>query len=89
MDHLLIPAGASDGVHRHLGVEEIYYVLNGEGEVKVGRETAAIRKGDAVPVLLNEWHSFQSAGSGDLELMIIGVSAKKDVLDTQLGEAVR
>ncbi len=89
MDHLLIPAGASDGVHRHLGVEEIYYVLNGDGEVKVGGETASIHKGDAVPVLLNEPHSFKSGGSGDLELMIIGVSTKKDVLDTQLGEAVR
>jgi mannose-6-phosphate isomerase-like protein (cupin superfamily) len=89
MDHLLIPAGASDGVHRHVGVEEIYFVLNGDGEVKVGGETASIHKGDAVPVLLNEPHSFKSSGAGDLELMIIGISTKKDVLDTQLGEVVR
>jgi mannose-6-phosphate isomerase-like protein (cupin superfamily) len=85
IDHLLLPPGASDGVHRHLGVEEIYYVLNGEGEARVGGETAPVRKGDAVPVALNEPHSFVNKGPGDLEFMIIGISTQKNVLDTQLG----
>jgi uncharacterized RmlC-like cupin family protein len=84
MDHLLIPAGASDGAHRHEHVEEIYYVLNGGGEVTVAGETAQIHKGDAVPVLLNETHSFKS-GSQDLELMIIGITTQKGVIDTQTG----
>jgi mannose-6-phosphate isomerase-like protein (cupin superfamily) len=87
MDHLLLPKGASDGIHRHLGVEEVYYVLNGEGEARVGNETAKIHKGDAIPVQLNEPHSFVSNGSGDLEFMIIGVSTQKNALDTQLGAA--
>jgi mannose-6-phosphate isomerase-like protein (cupin superfamily) len=85
VDHLLLPAGASDGVHRHLGVEEIYYVLNGEGEARVGGETARVRKGDAVPVVLTEPHSFVNPGPGDLEFMIIGISTQKNALDTQLG----
>jgi mannose-6-phosphate isomerase-like protein (cupin superfamily) len=82
VDHLLIPAGASEGRHRHTGIEEIYYVLNGEGEAQVGGETAQIHKGDAVPVLLDDVHSFKSTGSGDLELMIVGIAAQKNVLDT-------
>jgi mannose-6-phosphate isomerase-like protein (cupin superfamily) len=89
MDHLLLPAGASDGLHRHVGVEEIYYVLDGDGEAHVGAETAPIHKGDAVPVLLNEPHSFVNNGTRDLEFMIIGVSTRKYALDTELGEAVR
>ncbi len=84
VDHLLIPAGASDGVHRHPHVEEVYYVLNGGGEATVARETAQIHKGDAVPVLLNEPHSFNS-GPQELELMIIGVTTEKGVVDTELG----
>lgn len=84
VDHLLIPAGASDGVHRHEHVEEIYYVLNGDGEASVAGETAQIHKGDAVPVLLNEPHSFKS-GSQDLEFMIIGITTQKGVVDTQVG----
>lgn len=84
VDHLLIPAGASEGLHRHRGVEEIYYVLNGDGQVRVGGETAEIHKGDAVPVRLNEPHSLTST-SGDLELMVVGISTQKNVLDTELG----
>jgi mannose-6-phosphate isomerase-like protein (cupin superfamily) len=89
VDHLLIPAGASDGLHRHMGVEEIYYVLNGSGKVRVGSETEAIHKGDAVPVRFNEPHSFSSDVGSELELMVVGVSAQKNVLDTELGEATR
>jgi mannose-6-phosphate isomerase-like protein (cupin superfamily) len=89
VDHLLIPPGTSEGLHRHRGVEEIYYVLNGEGQVRVNDETAPIHKGDAVPVRFNEAHSFTNNGTGDLELMIVGVSAQKNALDTELGEAAR
>jgi uncharacterized cupin superfamily protein len=85
MDHLLIPPGASDGLHRHEGVEEIYYVMTGEGQVMLNGETAPLHQWDAVPVKFNEAHSFVNNGSADLELMIIGVSAQKNVLDTELG----
>ena len=84
VDHLLIPPGASEGNHRHPHLEEIYYVLNGTGEVTAGGETAPIRKGDAVPVLLNEPHSFAANGAEPLELMIIGITVQKGVLDTEL-----
>jgi mannose-6-phosphate isomerase-like protein (cupin superfamily) len=84
VDHLLIPAGASDGLHSHEHVEEIYYVLNGDGEATVAGETAQIHKGDAVPVLLNEPHSFKG-GSHDLEFMIIGITTQKGVIDTHVG----
>ena len=88
VDHLLIPTGASEGLHRHEYVEEIYYVLNGDGEATVGGETATIHKGDAVPVLFNETHSF-AGGANGIELMILGISSKKDVIDTILGEGPR
>jgi len=82
VDHLLLPAGASEGRHRHPGIEEIYYVLNGAGEAEVNDEMAPIRKGDAVPVLLNEVHSFRNNSTQDLEFMIVGVASQKGVLET-------
>jgi mannose-6-phosphate isomerase-like protein (cupin superfamily) len=82
VDHLLLPAGSSEGGHRHAGVEEIYYVLNGEGEVQMDNENASIHKGDAVPVSLNQMHSFRNSGSQDLELMIVGIASQRGVLDT-------
>ncbi|MCC6857627.1 MAG: cupin domain-containing protein [Bryobacterales bacterium] len=81
-DHLLLPAGTSVGRHRHEGVEEFYYVMNGEGSVRVNDETAPIRKGDAVPVLLGDVHSFENTGSGDLEFMVVGIAREKGKLDT-------
>lgn len=84
VDHLLLPAGASEGAHRHEGVEEVYYVLNGAGEVTVGDETVPIAKGDAIPVRLGEVHSFRNAGNTDLEFMILGIATRKGVLDTQV-----
>ena len=44
VDHLVLPPGASDGLHRHTGVEEVYYVINGDGEVTVGSETTPFTK---------------------------------------------
>ena len=82
VDHLVAPHETSEGRHRHPGLEEIYYVLNGEGEVQVDKETASIRKGDAVPVLLNQVHSFRNNASQDLELMVVGIATQKGVLET-------
>ena len=83
VDHLVLPPGASEGLHRHTGVEEVYYVINGEGEASVGAETTAVRKGDAVPLQLNDPHAFRNTGQGDLEFMILGIAAQKGVLDVQ------
>jgi mannose-6-phosphate isomerase-like protein (cupin superfamily) len=82
VDHLVIPPGASLGNHRHEGVEEFFYVIQGEGTANVGRESAAIRKGDAVPVFLNEVHGLENQTSQDIELMIVGVARTKWSLDT-------
>jgi quercetin dioxygenase-like cupin family protein len=56
--------------------------LNGHGGVQVDNETAPIHKGDAVPVLLNQVHSFRNDAAQDLELMIVGIADHKRVLDT-------
>jgi mannose-6-phosphate isomerase-like protein (cupin superfamily) len=86
VDHVLLPAGASIGRHGHAGVEEIYYVMEGEGVVRVNDESAPIRKGDAVPVLTGDVHSIENTSGGDLELMVVGVAMEKgkiDVADVQ------
>jgi mannose-6-phosphate isomerase-like protein (cupin superfamily) len=88
VDHASLAPGASIGPHRHTEVAEIYYVMNGQGTVKISsqgmrEEMAAIRSGDAVPVQLNEVHSFENTGSEPLEFMVIGVaSSKKKTIDS-------
>ncbi|MGE0405539.1 MAG: cupin domain-containing protein [Candidatus Korobacteraceae bacterium] len=82
VDHLILSPGSADGKHRHPHVGEVYYVLDGSGEVTVNSETVAIRAGDAIPVRPDEAHSFANNSSGDLEFMIIGISTQKGVIDT-------
>lgn len=81
VDHVLLPAGASIGRHRHLGVEEIYYVMEEEGVVRVNDESAPIRKGGAVPVLIGDVHSIENTSGGDPELAVVGVAMEKGKID--------
>ncbi len=73
VDHLLIPPGASIGTSTDAEIGGFYYVLSGEGTVKVGSETAAIKAHDAVPLNFNQAKSFEATGSAPLELMAVGV----------------
>lgn len=74
VDHLLVPPGSSVGGHQHRGVAEFYYVMNGQGTISVGNQSAPIRSGDAIPIHLNEVHGVSNNGSEPLELMIVGVA---------------
>jgi uncharacterized cupin superfamily protein len=85
MDHEVIPPGASDGLHRHSGVEEVYYVMDGSATFQLNDDTAPIQKGDAIPVKFNEAHAIINNGTEPIELLIMGISAQKNVLDTELG----
>ena len=80
VDHLMLPPNVSIGSHVHHEQAEFYYVMNGSGTVTTASgfrgtpETASIKTGDAIPIQLNEIHSFANTGSEPLELMVVGVS---------------
>ena len=86
IDHVVVPAGASTTELPHDGVGEAYYVLGGEGTIRikgVERGTASVRTGDAIPVRVGESVQFASTGSTPLELFVMGV-AKDMAVKTQL-----
>jgi len=83
VDHLVLPPNASTGPHLHHEVAEVYYVVSGQGTVRLGigrnsEEATRIAAGDAIPIQLDEVHAFQNSGSEPLEFMIIGVSRDRD-----------
>ena len=80
VDHMLIEAGVSVPSLRLDGLSEATYVMSGEGSVTVNGETVAIKKGDAIPIDVNQTHSFK-AGAAPLELMVIGVAKDQKTKD--------
>jgi len=77
VDHVVVPPGASTPDVGHEAVGEAYYVLAGTGTVTIagaGRETSAVRSGDAIPIKIGESSRFSNTGSGPLELFVMGVA---------------
>jgi mannose-6-phosphate isomerase-like protein (cupin superfamily) len=80
VDHLLIQPGVTLPQTTTPQMSEAYYVISGDGSVMVNGETAAIKKGDAIPVEVGQAKSFKG-GSAPLELMIIGVAKDQKAKD--------
>jgi mannose-6-phosphate isomerase-like protein (cupin superfamily) len=70
----------------------LYWVMDEQGTLSAGQqmqqcveiESAPIVSGDAVPIQLNEVHSFENTGSEPLELMIVGIARETSPSGTQL-----
>lgn len=48
--------------HRHLRTEEIYFVLEGRGELEVDGDRAEIGPGDGVLIPPGAWHELRALG---------------------------
>jgi len=52
--------------HVHKGADEVIYVVAGEGAVRIGEETAAVRAGSLVVVPNGSGHAFERRGKNPL-----------------------
>ena len=70
---VIYPTGSTTG-HSHDDMEEVYYIISGEGEMVVGEDRYPIKQGDALYVPPGEFHTtFQK---GNLPLTVVWVTAK-------------
>ncbi|MBK7870481.1 MAG: cupin domain-containing protein [Saprospiraceae bacterium] len=77
VDHVAISKGSTAEPRTLEGIEEVYYVIKGSGEVTINNEKANIKADDAFFGLLGEKLSIASNGSADLELLVIGIAPSK------------
>ena len=69
--------GASFGTHRHIDSEEIYLILDGEGEVWLDDERWTVGPGDVLTLHKGQSHGIEAARDGTLRFLAIGVGGAK------------
>ena len=85
--HRLMPAqsgGKGSYGHRHRAQEEIYYVLAGRLEFKLGDDVIEAGPETAVRVAAGTWRSVWNEGPGDAELLIVSVRSEDARAETEM-----
>ncbi|MBE9507090.1 MAG: cupin domain-containing protein [Chloroflexi bacterium] len=55
--------------HWHTHLEEIYYILKGQGRMEIGDEAREVGIGDVILIPVNETHCLYNTGDDDLVLL--------------------
>jgi quercetin dioxygenase-like cupin family protein len=66
-----MPPGTGHAFHRHPAMEEIIYVISGQAEQWVGRETRRLGAGDIAHIPKDEVHGTYNAGNEALVILAI------------------
>lgn len=64
-----LQAGQSTTPHLHRQSEEIYYILSGQGQMRLGDEVRAVGPGDAIAIPPGVVHQLTNTGDGVLKLL--------------------
>lgn len=79
VDHAVIPA-SSASKHTLTGVEEVFYVLKGEGKIKVNGQEAAFKADDAFFGKIGEQFEIEAGAGSEVELLVVGIAPAKNKL---------
>jgi len=64
-----LPVGASTQEHYHPRAEEIYFITQGTGRMRIGGETREVRVGDAIAIPPGLKHKLWNTGNQTLHLL--------------------
>jgi mannose-6-phosphate isomerase-like protein (cupin superfamily) len=67
----VLPVGARVGRHHHLETEEIYYILQGSGQMTVGDETRQVEPGDAIFIPRRNTHTLENTGQTPMLILLV------------------
>ena len=89
---VIVPPHANAGLHSHALAQEVWYVLEGCGKVRIGEETRYIKPGDLIYGPAGVPHALiNDRGDADLKalLMLCPGGDEKNILDRLGAEALR
>src|SRR3954452_19629105 len=64
-----LPAGASTQEHYHARTEEIYFITQGRGRIRIDEELTDVRAGDAIAIAPGKRHKLWNTGTEPLKLL--------------------
>ena len=64
-----LPVGGATQEHYHVRTEEIYYITQGAGRIRIEGETCEVQAGDAVAILPGQKHKLWNIGQETLRLL--------------------
>jgi mannose-6-phosphate isomerase-like protein (cupin superfamily) len=67
----LVEPGQATEAHMHERSQEIYYIIEGEGEMRLGAETFALKRYDSVLIPPHTPHCIKSTGTAGLRMLCI------------------
>jgi mannose-6-phosphate isomerase-like protein (cupin superfamily) len=82
-----LPAGGSTQEHYHPRAEDIYYITNGTGRIRIDGETREVNPGDAIAIPPGRRHKLWNTGKETLRLLCCCAPAYEDS-DTVITEVV-
>ena len=64
-----LPVGCATLEHYHLKTEEIYFILEGKGKMKIEDEICDVVSGDAIAILPGKHHKIWNIGDNVLKIL--------------------
>lgn len=73
-----IPVGGSTLEHYHPKTEEVYYITNGKGRMRIESEVKEVKPGDAIAIPSGKKHKIWNTGNEALRLLCCCAPAYED-----------
>lgn len=81
-----LPPNSAHTLHKHIRAEEFYFVLEGVGRMRVGRETLTIPRHGAVLVGPNQLRQVFNDTENDVLWLIVGAPEEPELLPSAQGD---
>jgi len=65
----IIQPGQTTTLHKHLKTEEIYFIRQGHGRMRLGQKKFAVQSGDSIVILAGTAHNIENDGKEDLHIL--------------------
>jgi uncharacterized cupin superfamily protein len=87
MLHVVPPGKSAFGVHRHHGCDELFFILSGTGEYRIGDDVLSVRPGDCLGAPAGgKTHQIVNTGAEDLRYLGFSNIGDADVVEREDGQ---